>query len=238
MSFEDYLNEQFGESRKGISIKEDKASELDKDIKEIDDLVGKIKKIKDQDSPEAVKLSSQMLKMVIQTYTKYNLNDIINLKSESYQKNSEIVNESVNSLKKSIISIGSLVKNLKGMKDKKSADYKKKFTTFMNSFQDFSDKFSEKDFKQFLALENRVTSGRMIGESQDDYSADEYEAGSDALQSLREALESLKLADQASGGNYGDWKHFIYMVQEIISVDNGEAGLEPYLKSILNSISN
>lgn len=68
-----------------------------------------------------------------------------------------------------------------------------------------------------------------------EYSFKEYEAGERALKHLKQALVELKIADQNKAGNFDDWKHFISMVQEVISTDNNEAGLEPFLSKLLPS---
>ena len=67
----------------------------------------------------------------------------------------------------------------------------------------------------------------------EEYSAEEFEAGENALNHLKEALKELQIADQKKSGHYEDWKYYISKVQELISHDNGEAGLESWLYKML-----
>jgi len=69
-------------------------------------------------------------------------------------------------------------------------------------------------------------------------SGEEVAAGIAARNFLRKALEQLKIADQKKVGYFEDWKHFISMVQEILSTDNGEAGLEPFIQSLMDKKMN
>lgn len=66
-----------------------------------------------------------------------------------------------------------------------------------------------------------------------EYAAEEFEAGQSALEHLKQALAELKIADQKKSGHYEDWKYYISKVQELISTDNGDAGLESWLQSML-----
>jgi len=71
-----------------------------------------------------------------------------------------------------------------------------------------------------------------------DSNISEIFAGKAALDYLKKALEQLEIADQSKSGNFDDWKHFKSMIQEIISTDNGEAGLQPFVQMLMDKKMN
>lgn len=66
-----------------------------------------------------------------------------------------------------------------------------------------------------------------------EHTVEEYEAAERALNHLKQALNEFQIADEHKGGHYDDWKYFISKVQELISSDHGESGLEPFLSKLL-----